>query len=83
MADFNGERLNVNYTIEQGSQALLAQARLVALPSSLINPIPRYKLSCYDDTNTRRYWVDSSVSLANAPDGFTYISATLVVEGRY
>lgn len=66
-----------------GVQVIVAGARLTALASSGINPIPRYKLSCEDNTGLRHYWVDFYKSLTNAPDGFTYVSATFVVEGQY
>jgi hypothetical protein len=57
--------------------------RGAGFPGSGINPIPNYKLSCEDDTGLRHYWVDATISLANAPPGFTYVSATLVVEGKF
>jgi len=59
------------------------QHRLMALPSSQINPIPRYSLSCEDNTGARHYWVDTSISLTFAPVGFIYVSATLTVEGKF
>jgi len=54
-----------------------------ALASANINPIPRYKLSCEDNTGLRHYWVDVSISLTRAPPGFTYVSATFVNEGKF
>jgi len=56
---------------------------LTALAASGEHPIPRYNLACYDDVNVRHYWVDTSISLTNAPNGFTYVPATLVVRGRF
>lgn len=66
-----------------GIQSGYGQHRLTALPASEINPIPHYKLSCEDDTGLRHNWVDTSISLTNAPDGFTYAPETFVVEGKF
>ncbi len=66
-----------------GTQDGYGQPRLTALAAAGINPIPHYKLSCEDNTGTRHYWVDTSVSLTYAPAGFTYVSATLTVEGKF
>lgn len=71
---------------KQGSQDGYGQYKLTALAGASINPIPRYMLACYDTTNTRRYWTDTAISLTNAPSlpgGATYVSATLVIIGRY
>ena len=68
---------------KSGTQDGYGQHRLTALASADINPIPRYKLSCEDNTGLRHYWVDNSISLTRAPPGFTYISATLVNEGKF
>ncbi len=56
---------------------------MAGLAGSGENPIPKYSLACYDDTNTRHFWVDTSISLTNAPDGFTYVEATLVSLGKF
>jgi len=66
-----------------GTQDGYGQPRLTALASANINPIPRYKLSCEDNTGLRHYWVDVSISLTRAPPGFTYVSATFVNEGKF
>jgi hypothetical protein len=66
-----------------GAQAGLSFPLLTALASSGENPIPHYSLACYDDVNVRHYWVDTSVSLDNAPNGFTYVESTLVVTGKF
>ncbi len=57
--------------------------RLSALSSSGVNPIPHYMLACYDNVNVRHFWVDTAISTTNAPAGFTYVSATLVVLGKF
>jgi len=66
-----------------GNQDSYGQVRVIALAGSGVNPIPHYALACYDNTNTRHYWVDTSISTANAPGGFTYVTSTLVVEGKF
>ena len=60
-----------------------AQPRLTALAGASINPIPHWKLSCEDNTGLRHYWVDVAISLTRAPAGFTYVTSTFVVEGRF
>lgn len=82
MTAYTGDKLTIAFG-SQGSQDGYGQARLTALASSGINPIPRYKLSCEDNTGTRHVWVDTSISVTNAPPGFTYVSAMLVVEGKF
>jgi hypothetical protein len=57
--------------------------KFTAIASSNINPIPHYKLSCEDNTGLRHYWVDTSVSLINAPAGFTYVIGTFVNQGKF
>lgn len=66
-----------------GTQDGYGQHKLTALAAAGINPIPHYKLSCEDNTGLRHHWVDTSISLTFAPDGFTYVSATLTVEGKF
>lgn len=66
-----------------GNQDGYGAPKFTALASSGINPIPHYMLACYDNTNTRHYWVDTSISMINAPIGFTYVTATLVVTGKF
>ncbi len=56
--------------------------KLTALAASGVNPIPHYALACEDNTGTRHFWTDTVVSLTNAPLGFTYVAATLVIEGK-
>lgn len=82
MTAYTGEILTPP-TIVDGTQDGYLQPRLAALSASGINPIPHYSLSCLDNVNTRHYWVDTSISLTNAPAGFTYVSNTLVVEGTF
>lgn len=66
-----------------GNQDGYGVPKFTALASSNINPIPHYKLSCEDNTGLRHYWVDTTISLINAPGGFSYVLATLVIEGKF
>jgi hypothetical protein len=66
-----------------GNQDGYGSPKFTALASSGINPIPHYKLSCEDNTGLRHYWVDTSISLINAPAGFTYVISTFVNQGKF
>jgi hypothetical protein len=61
----------------------MASFRGASFSGSQINPVPTYKLSCEDNTGLRHYWTDASISLTNAPGGFTYMPLTFVVEGKF
>lgn len=90
--ELDGTTASINYlgtnfsaisTLVEGSGSAAATYRGAGFPGSQINPIPTYKLSCEDDTGLRHYWTDSSISLVNAPPGFTYVSQTLIVGGKF
>jgi len=82
-AESNASELTTKPAQLAGTQDGYGQPRLTALAAAGINPIPHYKLSCEDNTGTRHYWVDVSISLYYAPPGFTYVPSTFVVEGRF
>ncbi len=85
MTAFTGSIMTTVLTSE-GAQDGYGVPKLTALASSGINPIPHYKLACYDSLGVRNFWVDTAVSLTNAPTpagGATYVSATLTNLGRY
>ncbi len=82
MATFNGSIMTTPFTSE-GLQDGYGVPKLAALAGSNTNPIPHYALACYDNTNVRHYWSDTSISLTNAPVGFTYTVSTLVVLGKF
>ena len=66
-----------------GSLQGVGSQRGMAVIGSGVNPIPYFSLSCLDSFNVRRYWVDQSITMQNAPTGSTYITSSLINEGRF
>jgi hypothetical protein len=82
MAAFTGE-IVIAPSIVRGAQHGHGDQKFITLAGSGINPYPYYSLACFDNTNVRHYWVDLGVSMSNAPVGPTYVTATLVVLGKF
>lgn len=70
-----------------GTQDGLGSPRMTALAASGINPIPHFLLSCFDSTNTRQHWVDTTpqfvTSSAPVIAPATYVTGTFVVISRF
>ena len=81
MADFAGNSVaGLPANALGGGAVLLAGASLGAGSPAVTD---HYALACFDNAGARHFWTDTSISLTNAPIGFTYVGSTLVVLRKY